>query len=391
MLKSIKAAFLVRDTSRMMRCHLCVLSNHNTHHHVNSLRQQKYLKCQSIMQTFPLQQQKMSSSSSDSMKKKSFFVNEKKDGWNVYNVLVESIAIFESHHVPEPEHSACHLLSSILYEWEDNGFRILMESLQNRNNGMNSMLLSEEQVGLYEDMVHRRISMEPIQYILGKWDFLDFTLNIKSPCLCPRPETEELVQLVIDHISTLQQQQQQQQSVRVLDVGCGTGAIGIALAKYFGSTKIQVVAVDISNVAVEVTQQNAQQILSSSTENDYFKVIKSSAKEYIPEEQKFDVIVSNPPYIPKDHMKTLSKDVLNHEDYYALCGGIDGMDVIRDIITNLPNWTSSGCSCWMEVDPSHPSLLQEYLCSQESVEYVDTYKDLSGFDRFVQLRVANKK
>lgn len=381
----MKAAFLVRNTSRTIRCHLSILSNHNTHHHVKSQRQQNCLEYQSIMGTFPLLQQQMASSSSDSMEKKSFFVTEKKDGWNVYDVLVESIAIFESHHVPEPKHSACHLLSSILYEWEDNGFQILMESVQGSNNVMRSMLLSEEQVGLYEEMVHRRISMEPIQYILGKWDFWDFTLNIKSPCLCPRPETEELVQLVIDHISTLQQTK----LVRVLDVGCGTGAIGIALAKYFGPTKIQVVAVDISNVAIEVTQQNAQQILSS-TENNYFKVVQSSAKEFIPEEQKFDVIVSNPPYIPQQDMNTLSKDVLNFEDYHALCGGIDGMDVIRDIITNLPYWTSSGCSCWMEVDPSHPSLLQQYLSFQESVEYVDTYKDLSGFDRFVQLRVANE-
>ena len=171
MLKSIKAAFLVRTTSRTIKWHSSIPSNHNTHHHIKSSRQKTCLEYQSIIRNFPLLQQQMASLSSDSIEKKSFFVTEKKDGWNVHDVLVESIAIFKSHHVPEPKHSACHLLSSILYEWEDNGFRILMESFQVSNNVMKSMSLSEEQVGLYEEMVHRRISMEPIQYILGNGIF----------------------------------------------------------------------------------------------------------------------------------------------------------------------------------------------------------------------------
>ena len=131
-------------------------------------------------------------------------------------------------------------------------------------------------------------------------------------------------------------------------------------------------------------------------------------------EMDFDIIVSNPPYIPMKDMAGLTKDVTNFESYDALCGGNDGLDVIRDIICRLSEWTSSPMIndvidkskkhsssrqrrrtryCWMEVDDTHPTMLEEWLTpgSMESirygVEYCDRCKDFYGRDRFVKLRV----
>jgi release factor glutamine methyltransferase len=102
---------------------------------------------------------------------------------------------------------------------------------------------------------------------------------------------------------------------------------------------------------------------------------------------KFDMIVSNPPYIPQADMATLSEDVSNFESHTALCGGNDGLDVVRAIIKKLPEWMESGCSCWMEVDPTHPGMLQELLMDDPDVDFDATLRDMFGRERFVKLVV----
>jgi release factor glutamine methyltransferase len=305
--------------------------------------------------------------------------------------------------------------------------------------------LSLQQIVQFEELLKRRIKMEPIQYILGQWDFWDFTLSVRSPCLCPRPETEELVQLVCQDIKERLQQvssttgadgdDSTKRTIRVLDVGCGTGAIGIAIAKEFSSqidNKVEVTCIDINEVAIQLTEENAQNILTSLPGNNNEKLLQaihSSVQTYTNfinnndnngEKYQFDydIVVSNPPYIPKKDMNALTNDVVMYEDYGALCGGNDGMDIIRDIIHRLPEWVQSGnvnqqrltpATCWMEVDPTHPALLQSYLAtdvstqessSQKSLEggdnnfqndvhvkYVQTVQDFCGRDRFVQFSI----
>ena len=112
---------------------------------------------------------------------------------------------------------------------------------------------------------------------------------------------------------------------------------------------------------------------------------------------EFDIVVSNPPSIPSNDMDSLSSDVLEYESHEALCGGLDGLDVIRTIIKRLPEWMEAGSSkqkyCWIEVDHSHPALLENWLAagSEEStkfrVEYCESQKDFCSKDRFVKLRV----
>jgi len=295
-------------------------------------------------------------------------------GWTIDRVIKESIQILRVRHVQEAELSVYHLLaSSLQLPWES-GFRQVVQPHHHQQ-----QLLTVEQAHDFATKLQRRMKHEPIQYILGQWDFLDYTVAIRSPLLCPRPETEELVMMIVNDTT--------QSPVHILDVGCGTGVIGISLADMLTDATVR--AIDIEPVAIQTSNENAKRILGSQTEYRYQATL-ASAENFSPD-RRFDVVVSNPPYIPQLDMKTLSKDVLHFESEQALCGGVDGMDVIRTIIRQLPNWCNPGGICWMEVDPTHPQLIQEWLEDSKSldlgVKFESSYEDLYGKERFVKLSV----
>jgi release factor glutamine methyltransferase len=179
--------------------------------------------------------------------------------------------------------------------------------------------------------------------------------------------------------------------VHILDCGCGTGVIGIALAEILPDATVE--AIDIEPIAIETSIENAQRVLEDQSGGigkypDCYTATLVSANDYKPE-HPFDIVVSNPPYIPRNDMKTLTDDVTKYESDEALCGGNDGMDVIRTIIRKLPEWCKSEAVCWMEVDPSHPKIIQEWLDNQDGgkVRFESSHKDMFGKDRFVKLRV----
>ena len=320
------------------------------------------------------------------------------DAISVQQAYTLSLKRLQQQGVSEPEWSVAHLLSSAMDLPWSNGFSQLQRAVETgTDKQLSEQLLTLSQWERYQSMLERRLTDEPLQYILGKWDFLDYEqLVIRSPLLCPRPETEELVVLVRKDVQNQQGNDgdnHHNQQVNILDIGCGTGVIGIALADTIPSSKV--CAIDIEPVAVATSLENAKLILGPSWEERY-SAVKCSADNYSTADGGnngcFDIIVSNPPYIPRKDMKTLSPDVVQYESDQALCGGEDGMDVIRTIIHKWAReWGKRPTStCWMEVDPSHPALLQSWLDQDEQrrdlgVFLEATHQDLSGRDRFVKL------
>lgn len=249
-------------------------------------------------------------------------------------------------------------------------------------------LVTTEECMALQRMLDRRATMEPLQYILGQWDFLDYTLYVREPLLCPRPETEELVLLVEQdfrnknpRFATATDKGDRQRDYRILDIGSGTGAIGVSLCRHLG---VDVDAIDIDPVAVQVSYQNAQRILGE--DQTAFRSEQCDIADF--DTTGYCMLVSNPPYIPRCDMETLEETVVKFEHDSALCGGNDGLDVVRAIIRKLPSLCSPGASCWMEVDPSHPELIEAILQDNEKVNFQGSYKDMFGRDRFVKLVVV---
>ena len=299
-------------------------------------------------------------------------------GWTVREAIDESIERMIKENVTEPDYSALYLMAASLeLPWE-RGIRDL-DNYKSDNNKLHSAILTPKQASSLENMLKLRESHEPIQYVLGQWDFLDYTIAIRKPLLCPRPETEELVMRVASETK--------KSPVRILDVGCGTGVIGISLAEMLEEALVE--AIDVEPIAIETSTENAHRILTDRC--GYYKATLASAFDY-KADCYFDVVVSNPPYIPRSDMDGLSEDVTRHESDTALCGGMDGMDVIKTIIQKLPEWCSSGAVCWMEVDPTHPKVIEEFLedeneISGSTVRFDSSHKDMFGKERFVKLRV----
>ncbi|GAX28939.1 methyltransferase-like protein 6 [Fistulifera solaris] len=239
-------------------------------------------------------------------------------------------------------------------------------------------LITAQEAEELTDKLHRRKRQEPIQHIIGKWDFLDYNFLVRAPLLCPRPETEELVELVAQEISDNPSIQ------HILDVGCGTGCIGISLATKF--PYLQVSAIDLEPVAVQTSQENARLILGSQWKEQYDARLCTAQDLMV--DRRFDLVASNPPYIPSADMNKLDKEVKDYESHQALSGlSEDGLDVIREIIAKLPYWCNVSATCWMEVDPSQPAILRELLASHPHVAFVSSHYDMFGKERFVKLQV----
>ena len=177
--------------------------------------------------------------------------------------------------------------------------------------------LNPTQIKIFNNLINRRaLGKEPIAYLLNKKEFWSIKLNIDKDVLIPRPETEILVERLVKHYKNKQPY--------ILDIGTGSGCIIISLLQELKKSKG--IAIDISNKALNIAKKNSK---NNNTFNR-IKFVNSSICQF--NNFKFDLIVSNPPYIARHQLKNLSEDIKNFEPKIALDGGNDGLDVIRKVI-----------------------------------------------------------
>lgn len=216
----------------------------------------------------------------------------------------------------------------------------------------------------FEALVARRINGEPIAYILGERDFYGLPLKVTSDTLIPRPDTETLVEAALAKIPD-------NKTSSILDLGTGTGAVALAIAKY--RKNAEVLAVDASEAALAIAQENGKHLNIPNVKfilSDWFNAL---------EKKCFDVIVSNPPYIEQEDVH-LSQGDLRFEPLSALASGEDGLDDIRQIIQHAP--THLNPKGWLMLEHGyHQASAVRDLLEQTGFVEVASVLDLAGIQR----------
>ena len=226
---------------------------------------------------------------------------------------------------------------------------------------------------LWIDRVKHR---KPVQYLVGKTFWRDFELVVSPAVLIPRPETESIIDIALAASNSLQQQ-----SIWV-DLGTGSGAIAIGLAKTFPMA--QIFAVDTSDQALAIAKTNAARLNVLNQINFSRGNWWSSLSQL---KRKVAGMVSNPPYIPSPEVLRLQPEVVNHEPHLALDGGLDGLDAIRVLINTAPEYLQPGGIWLIEMMAGQGAVVVELLDQQGNYTDIEIIDDLAGFDRFVLARL----
>ncbi len=230
--------------------------------------------------------------------------------------------------------------------------------------------LTEEELDDFRPMIKKRRKGIPIQYITGKVNFMGLNLKVDKRALIPRPETEEM----IEHILS---EHKGKEGLKILDLGTGCGAIAIALGKFLIGPEIT--ASDISEDALKLARENAvRNEVEDSTE-----FIKSDWFEEI--EGKFDLIVTNPPYVGREEMENLDPKIKDHEPDLALNGGEKGLEEVRHILANAADFMNSSGSLYVEIGADQGEKVVEEARGQHAFCNVETLKDSREKDRILTL------
>ena len=229
--------------------------------------------------------------------------------------------------------------------------------------------LSEDEEKTFNKFIEERLNNRPIAYIVGNREFMGLDFYVQAGVLIPRPDTEVLVEEVIELAKDKGQ-------IEILDIGTGSGAITVSLAKYLENAKLT--SVDISEIALEIGKKNA---ISNNVE-DRINFVKSDLFSSLNKNQKFDIIVSNPPYIKREVIDTLDKQVKDFEPYNALEGGIDGLDFYRAITTQAKDYLKEGGVLAYEVGHDQSEDVSK-LMKMYGYTNIYTRKDLQQIDRVV--------
>ena len=268
------------------------------------------------------------------------------------------------------------LVNFVKYELERVGISDYMEAewlvALAANKKLSDLFLNDE-ISPFDEMKVKAVLEErkkgrPLAYIIGNSEFFGREFDVQEGVLIPRPETELLVEEVVRIAK-------QTSAQSILDIGTGSGAIAISLAL---ETQANVVGVDVSDVAVSVASKNNSKLGARAT------ILKSNLFENV--QGKFDIIVSNPPYIKTTVLSTLEREVRDFEPTLALDGGEDGLDFYRKIIGVAPNYLNKNGYLAFEIGFDQGKDLKKLLC--KDFEDVKVLKDYNKHDRIV---IAKKR
>lgn len=232
--------------------------------------------------------------------------------------------------------------------------------------------ISEEQALAYKALIERRANHEPLQYIMGECEFMGLPFLVSEDVLIPRQDTEVLIEWILER-----ERKEQKDSVNLLDVCTGSGCIAISLDilwKQYCNSSLQVSALDVSEKALCIAKKNKEK--NDATVYFYHSDMFSQVTE------QYDIVVSNPPYIPTKVVDELMEEVVGHEPRLALDGMEDGLHFYRILASEGKKHLKKGGRLYLEIGHDQgvtvPALLKE-----EGFQGIEVKKDLAGNDRCV--------
>jgi len=229
--------------------------------------------------------------------------------------------------------------------------------------------LSRDCEEAFEAALERRAASEPVAYITGEKAFYDSVFLVDSRVLIPRPESELLVEIALSHLAGAP-------APRVLDMCCGSGAVGISIIRALGRGSLTLA--DISPAALEVARANARLLLSEGSDIAF---VETDLYESLPKGAAYDAIAINPPYIPDGQIESLELSVKGFEPALALRGGADGLDICKRAIAGAEARLSAGGVFAMEVGAGQACPLAEML--EKTLADVRVHEDLAGIGRAI--------
>lgn len=231
--------------------------------------------------------------------------------------------------------------------------------------------LSDAELAKSREFVRRRSQGEPVAYIIGKKDFMDYTFAVSPAVLIPRPETELLVEEALKWV-----QKSGLESPRVLDLGCGSGCIGLSILKKIPAATL--VSVDKSGDALEIAKQNAEKLEIT----DRVEFINSDVADLNLPTQSFDLILANPPYIAEDDPE-VQPEVRKFEPSMALFTADQGYSALINWSLKAKSWLKPHGFMGFEMGWTQGPKLKDHFTSLSVFHQVKVVKDLAGMDRHI--------
>lgn len=230
---------------------------------------------------------------------------------------------------------------------------------------------AESDIRKYSKMIYRRQKGEPVAYIIGNWEFMGLTFRVNPSVLIPRPDTETLVEAVIEWAKG---RQAELAAPDILDLCTGSGCIAISLAYYLQKSRVE--AADISPEAIAVAEANAK------LNGVFVDFWQGDLWEALPAGRQYDVITSNPPYIDWKQLKELDTDVIDHEPRLALDGGEDGLIFYRRLAERTREFLKEGGRAFWEIGYDQGETAAA-IARGQGLRLIEVRKDLAGHDRVV--------
>lgn len=280
---------------------------------------------------------------------------------NIENILKEAIEILKKNSVASPVLDARLLLSFVTsFSKED----IIFKSSQ--------INIPENQRQNYLDLINKRAKKIPLSHLTNHREFFANNFYVDENVLDPRPDSETLIEMVIKNFN-------KESFLNICEIGCGSGCLIISLLKHFKNWRS--LAIDISNKALAVAQKNADinQVLSR------INFLESNLFKNFLDDQIFDIIISNPPYIPSNDIENLQDEVRLYEPRIALDGGFDGLDFYRNIANQSQNFLKNHGNIFVEIGYNQHQMV-ENIFMNNNFKFIDFNKDLNGIIRVLQFQ-----